>query len=286
MKLRDTLKFNYFTLKYGITLVFLMLMLFCSYAQVSFIENSISHGINVSYGASTFGGGVSFVDFDNDGWDDISFTSESGEDLIFFKNTNGSFSRVFFPGVTNTQESKQITWIDYDNDGDKDLFVTSIIGSNKFYRNDGNMSFTDISSSIGFFQNDLFTYGASFADIDNDGDLDAFLSNRDGVHENQRNYLYRNDNGVYVDITQTAGISMNKHLSFCSIFFDYDNDGDQDIYISNDKPISTITIALNRLSLICMLMRLPNPIEKSIMETIRLHCITESRGKDRQRRCW
>jgi hypothetical protein len=98
------------------------------------------------------------------------------------------------------------------------------------------MSFTDISSTIGFFQDDLFTYGASFADIDNDGDLDAFLSNRDGVAENQRNYLYRNDNGVYVDITQAAGISMGNHLSFCSVFFDYNNDGFQDIYISNDKP--------------------------------------------------
>lgn len=214
-----------------------MLVFFYSQSQVSFTESAISHGIDVSYVGSTFGGGVSFVDFDDDGWDDISFTSESGEELIFFKNNNGSFARVTFTGVSNTNESKQITWVDYDNDGDKDLFVTSIVGTNKFYRNDGNMSFTDISSSIGFFQDDLFTYGASFADIDNDGDLDAFLSNRDGVNENQRNYLYRNDNGTFIDITQSAGISMDNHLSFCSIFFDYDNDGDQDIYISNDKPI-------------------------------------------------
>lgn len=213
-----------------------MLVFFYSQSQVTFTESAVSHGIDISYVGSTFGGGVSFVDFDNDGWDDISFTSESGEDLIFFKNNNGTFSRVTFPGVSDTNESKQITWVDYDNDGDKDLFVTSIVGINRFYRNDGNMSFTDISSTIGFFQDDLFTYGASFADIDNDGDLDAFLSNRDGATENQRNYLYRNDNGTYVDITQSAGISMDNHLSFCSIFFDYDNDGDQDIYISNDKP--------------------------------------------------
>jgi hypothetical protein len=211
--------------------------LFSSHAQVSFADNAVSLGIDVTYGNSTFGGGVSFVDFDGDGWDDISFTTEDNQGLYFFKNNGGTFTEVTFPGVVNTQETKQICWIDYDNDGDKDLFVTGFTGSNKFYRNDGGMTFTDISSTIGFFQDDLFTYGASFADIDNDGDLDAFLSNRDGVAENQRNYLYRNDNGTYVDITQAAGISMANHLSFCSIFFDYNNDGFQDIYISNDKPI-------------------------------------------------
>jgi hypothetical protein len=208
-----------------------------SHAQVSFADNAVSMGIDVTYGESNFGGGVSFVDFDGDGWDDISFTTENNQSLHFFKNNGGTFTEVTFSGVSNTQETKQICWIDYDNDGDKDLFVTGYTGSNKFYRNEGGMTFTDISATIGFFQDDLFTYGASFADIDNDGDLDAFLSNRDGVAENQRNYLYRNDNGVFVDITQAAGISMANHLSFCSIFFDYDNDGDQDFYISNDKPI-------------------------------------------------
>jgi len=98
------------------------------------------------------------------------------------------------------------------------------------------MNFTDISSTIGFFQTDLFTYGVSFADMDNDGDLDAFISNRDGEADDQRNYLYRNDEGTYIDITESAGLSMSSHLSFCSIIFDYNKDGFQDIYISNDKP--------------------------------------------------
>jgi hypothetical protein len=94
------------------------------------------------------------------------------------------------------------------------------------------MNFTDISSSIGIFQTDLFTYGASFGDIDNDGDLDLFISNRSPV---DHNYLYRNDSGTYVDITNSSGISLEGQLSFCSIFFDYDKDGLQDIYVSNDK---------------------------------------------------
>ena len=131
---------------------------------------------------------------------------------------------------------------DVDNDGDKDLFATAIEGINQFYRNDGDMSFTNISSTIGFFQTDLFTYGASFGDIDNDGDLDVFISNRTNTEENQRNYLYRNDEGIYIDITQSSGIPIqdedgneNSQLSFCTIFFDYNKDGFQDIYLANDK---------------------------------------------------
>jgi len=102
-------------------------------AQVSFSNNAVSLGIDVSYGSSDYGGGVSFIDFDGDGWDDISFTSQNGDDLFFFKNNNGTFSQVTFTGVQNTQKTKQISWIDYDNDGDKDLFVTAFTGNNRFY---------------------------------------------------------------------------------------------------------------------------------------------------------
>lgn len=205
-------------------------------AQIAFEDVAYEKGVGYSYGESEYGGGVSFADFDNDGWDDITYASEDGIELYFFKNNNGIFNLVTLNGISNTYKTKQVIWIDYDNDGDKDFFVTAIEGINKFYRNDGNMNFTDISSTIGLFQTDLFSYGVSFADIDNDGDLDAFISNRDGEADNQRNYLYRNDGGIFSDITVSAGLSMSSHLSFCSIIFDYDKDGFQDIYISNDKP--------------------------------------------------
>lgn len=205
-------------------------------SQIAFEDVAYEKGVGYSYGESEYGGGVSFADFDNDGWDDITYASEDGIELYFFKNNNGIFNLVTLNGISNTYKTKQVIWIDYDNDGDKDFFVTAIEGINKFYRNDGNMNFTDISSTIGLFQTDLFSYGVSFADIDNDGDLDAFISNRDGEADNQRNYLYRNDGGIFSDITVSAGLSMSSHLSFCSIIFDYDKDGFQDIYISNDKP--------------------------------------------------
>ena len=214
--------------------VFIIFLIFSnfSYAQIAFEDVANQIGVNYSYGDSEYGGGVSFADFDNDGWDDITYASEYGVDLYFFKNTNGVFNLVTFNGISNVSKAKQVIWVDYDNDGDKDFFVTAIEGKNAFYSNDGEMNFTDISSTIGIFQTDLFTYGASFGDIDNDGDLDLFISNRS---PEDHNYLYRNDSGIYVDITGTSGISLEGQLSFCSIFFDYDKDGLQDIYVSNDK---------------------------------------------------
>ncbi len=222
-------------MRYLVTLFFAVGLVSSLNAQLSFTDAASSLGVSVSYGDSEYGGGVSFVDFDGDGWDDLSFTSEDGQDLYFFKNNNGTFTATTFPGVSHTGKTKQIQWIDYDNDGDKDLFVTAIIGANKFFRNDGGMSFTDISSTIGFFQDDKDTYGASFGDIDNDGDLDAFISNRDGTAQTQHNYLYRNDGGTFVDITASAGIVMTNEITFCSAFFDYNDDNLQDIYVANDK---------------------------------------------------
>ena len=205
-------------------------------AQISFEDVADDIGTAYSYGSSTWGGGVSFADFDNDGWDDLTFATEEGTEIYFLKNNDGNFSSITLNGISNTFKTKQVIWIDYDNDGDQDLFVTGFEGVNKFYKNDGDMNFTDVSTSIGFFETDLFTYGVSFADMDNDGDLDAFISNRDGEADDQRNYLYRNDEGTFIDITDSAGLSMSSHLSFCSIIFDYNKDGFQDIYISNDKP--------------------------------------------------
>ncbi|MDA9254302.1 FG-GAP-like repeat-containing protein [Flavobacteriaceae bacterium] len=225
-----------------ISFIFFLFFSNISYSQIAFEDVASYIGVDYSYGDSEYGGGVSFADFNNDGWDDITYASEDGAQVYFFKNNNGVFNLVTLNGISNTYKTKQVIWIDYDNDGDKDLFATAIEGINQFYRNDGDMSFTNISSTIGFFQTDLFTYGASFGDIDNDGDLDAFISNRTNTEENQRNYLYRNDEGIYIDITQSSGIPIqdedgneNSQLSFCTIFFDYNKDGFQDIYLANDK---------------------------------------------------
>lgn len=215
-------------------IIFFLINSFFCFGQLSFQDNATLLGVGFSYGSSYLGGGVSFCDFDNDGWDDLTFATTNGENIYFFKNINGTFNKVDL-GINTSNHNKQVIWVDFDNDGDKDLFVTSVNGENKFFRNEGNLLFTDITATCGLFTNDLYTYGASFGDIDNDGDLDVFISNRDVTTANQHNYLYRNDNGFFVDISATSGITLGNQLSFCSSFFDYDNDGDQDIYVSNDK---------------------------------------------------
>jgi len=208
---------------------------FCS-SQLLFEESAASLGVGDSYGISYYGGGVSFCDFDDDGWDDITFATENDKEVLFFKNIEGEFTQVDL-GINDKYETKQVLWVDYDNDGDMDFFATSVVGLNKLYNNDGNMSFTDVSENCGLFKKDLYTFGASFGDIDNDGDLDVFISNRDILSKNQRDYLYRNDDGFFTDITVVSGISSENDLSFCASFFDYDNDGFQDIYVANDKKV-------------------------------------------------
>jgi hypothetical protein len=209
-----------------------------SYAQLQFDEVAASKGINVTYGPpnnSVFGAGISFVDFDGDGWDDITIASDDNEQIYFMKNNGGTFSRIFPSGITSQTKAKQVLWVDYDNDGDKDFFVTSVEGKNSLYNNDGNNFYTDVTATVGLFEDDLTTYGATFGDIDNDGDLDLFICNREDNAFVGRNYLYRNDGGNFVDVTVSNGISTVSALTFVASFFDYDNDGDQDLYISNDK---------------------------------------------------
>jgi len=223
------------------TSLFLLNFFFLT-AQISFTESANSLGVTTNYdgsAASFLSGGVSFCDFDGDGWDDLTFANSAGNSVKFFKNNSGTFSEITDLGVVfNTDKSLQVTWVDYDNDGDKDLFVVSHSDSNKLYQNDGSFSFTDVTFSSGINQNTIYAFGASWGDINNDGYLDVLICYRDQSEPNiYFNTLYQNDgDGTFTDVSASAGLDTTTgHLSFCSAFFDYDNDGWQDIYIANDK---------------------------------------------------
>ena len=212
-----------------------LLLLFynSSYAQVNFSNDASELGINVVCGNSLFGSGITFFDYDNDGWDDITIASAQGDPVRFLKNINGNFVNQTLNIPDNNWRNKQVNWVDIDNDGDNDLFITSDTSSNKLFENLGNMVMEDITVASGMLTDVLVTYGASWGDYNNDGFLDAFLSNRD---TSIPNVLYKNNgNNTFTIANIEAGLIPKETLSFCSAFFDYNNDGYQDLYIANDK---------------------------------------------------
>ncbi len=217
-------------------LIFLLAIHTISLGQVQFIEQAQALGcINSSYGTGTLGGGISFFDFDNDGWDDITVSSEEGLPVRFFKNNNGFFSEIDLGIEDELFETKTVQWVDFDNDGDYDFFVTSNINSNRLYENNGNMEFVDITDAAGLNLTNHKSYGGSWGDYNKDGWLDLFVSSR-YFESGIPSFLYKNNgDGTFTNVTASTGLSLDNHLTFCSAFFDYNNDGWQDIYLANDK---------------------------------------------------
>ncbi|NNL33692.1 MAG: T9SS type A sorting domain-containing protein [Flavobacteriaceae bacterium] len=220
-----------------------LILLFCigfqvSNAQIAFADRATALGMTHSAGTTFLGNGITFFDYNNDGWDDVTMCSETGTALKFFKNVNGTFVEEVLITPAITYNTKQVNWVDIDNDGDKDLFVTSDTDGNRLFENTGSMTLVDITTTAGIPTGNLYTYGASWGDYNNDGFLDVYISNRDEVGFSTPNYLYRNNGDhTFTDVSTTVGLNTDAHSSFCSAFFDMDNDGDQDLFVANDRNI-------------------------------------------------
>jgi len=117
---------------------------------------------------------------------------------------------------------------DIDGDGRPDLFFASQLGSSELWRNLGGARFEDVTDSAGLTMPDAIAVAPSFADIDNDGDPDLFVTTvRHG------NRLFENlGAGKFRDITETAGVGYVGHSSGAT-FFDYDRDGRLDLFVTN-----------------------------------------------------
>ncbi len=232
---------------YLLTLAACVAATFSAQSQIQFSEQASALGCGgVTYGSGQLGGGITFFDFDNDGWDDITVTSEAGGLVRFFKNIQGTFTEVFYNVAQESGETKSAVWVDFDNDGDNDLHISSNTQINQLFENDGNMQFTDITVAAGMDLPSHLAWGASWGDFNNDGWLDMFQSSRDVTHADDHNRLYlNNQDGTFTDVTIAAGISTDDYLSFCSSFFDYNNDGWQDIYVANDRNVFANQMWLN-----------------------------------------
>lgn len=180
------------------------------------------------------------ADFDNDGDLDVvllrgAWLHDGGRhpNSLLKNHGDGSFIDVAFAaGVGEPMlPSSQADWADIDNDGDLDLFVGNettpeITAPCQLFRNEGNGTFVDIAKEAGV-DNVGYTKGVSFGDYDNDGLPDLSVSNLD-----RENHLYHNlGNGRFEDVAPRLGMT-HPIASFGTWFWDYDNDGNLDLFVA------------------------------------------------------
>jgi hypothetical protein len=122
---------------------------------------------------------------------------------------------------------------DVDGDGLADLYFTSNLGPDRLYRNNGDYRFEDITERAGVGEEQGWTTGATMADLNGDGHLDIYVSTVTHLTLRGGNVLYINDgNGTFTDRTAEYGL---EHVGYSTqaAFFDYDGDGDLDMYLVN-----------------------------------------------------
>jgi len=187
-------------------------------------------------GLSSQLGGLNLMqtDYNNDGCLDVLVLRGAWEPLgqrksLLRNNCDGTFTDVTKESglaipATSTQTA---VWADIDNDGLLDLFVGNENGPSQLFHNKGDGTFQDISHSAGIDRT-AFTKGVIAADYDNDGYVDFYVSNIGG-----QNFLYHNKrNGTFTEIAKQAGV-LGPGRCFAAWFFDYDNDGWPDLFVTS-----------------------------------------------------
>ncbi|MFY0598091.1 MAG: VCBS repeat-containing protein [Cyclobacteriaceae bacterium] len=175
------------------------------------------------------------IDANNDGWLDIYVINDFGEDNELYINQEGvSFeNKAEEYGIHSpATEGMGIATGDYNNDGLTDIYVTNI-GESDLYENTGNNTFTNKSFDQSVI-NSGWAWGTDFGDMDNDGDQDLMVLN--GYNTKEFHFLYQNQlaqgQSVFENATRSANIEYASDENGLAIF-DYDNDGDLDMLISN-----------------------------------------------------
>ncbi len=124
---------------------------------------------------------------------------------------------------------------DVDGDGLQDLYFTANLGPNKLYRNKGNYQFEDITDKAGVADPDGWKTGVTMADVNGDGHVDIYVSGIEYLTMHGRNVLYiNNGNGTFTDRTKEYGLEHSGY-STQAVFFDYDGDGDLDMYLLDNS---------------------------------------------------
>src|SRR6202022_1760593 len=204
------------------------------------------------------GGGVAIGDINNDGLKDIYFTSNNQENRLYLNKGNMQFEDITARAGVGCKEGWKtgVTMADVNGDGFLDIYICKSADGNPERRrnilliNNGDLTFTNKAKEYGLDDAGYSTQ-ATFFDYDNDGDLDMFLINhslievsntiginpmlRNARDPNYSNKLFRNDKGIFKDVSEEAGITGGMaNYGLGVVISDINNDGWQDIYVTND----------------------------------------------------
>ena len=189
-----------------------------------------------------------FADLNGDRLADLHVVSDFTNSQLYMNVGGGSFQNVTVVngtgGAAGGQNEMGHAIADYDNDSDLDIFTSNIStdGGNRLYQNNGAGVFSQVQGPAGVLDGN-WGWGASFGDFDNDSDLDLYHVN--GWHTGatfigQPSRLFMNDgSGVFSEVANCAGaddLGQGKGM----LQFDYDNDGDLDIFIVNSMDVPAV----------------------------------------------
>lgn len=216
------------------TRLFLLFFLICNMGITQPIFTKITAGSIVTTPADSRS--INWIDVNGDGWDDLFISTgpkPATNDLLYINNKNGTFTAVTDdPIVQENGSCDGATFADADNDGDLDAFVVTWHGQlNFFFQNKGDGTFEYLPNVL---TANLGTYSetAAWGDYDNDGFVDMYLTNSEGQKQNM---LFRNlGNGNFERVT-SGSIVTEADISRCVNWIDYDNDGDPDLFVTNES---------------------------------------------------
>lgn len=188
-----------------------------------------------------YGSGISFYDFNNDGWDDLSL-SGGDADPRFFVNNEGTLEPAPFTIPNNGANTRMhaLIWVDYDNDGDDDLFISRQNGPMQLWQNDGNLNFINVADDAGIEQDNYIYANACWGDYDHDGCLDfyvtknySFFNTLDTLYTSR---LYRsNCDGTFEEVAAEAGVQTIPRTELQPVWVDVNNDNWEDLFIAVDR---------------------------------------------------
>ena len=199
-------------------------------------DEGLRKGVNDPDGR---GRGVALVDFDNDGYLDI-FKANTERPCRLFHNRQGRFeeiaAQVGIAGPFGAYNPISSSWADVDQDGYMDLLL--VANPIRLFKNINGRFFQDVTAQAGL-EGQYMVHAASWGDYDNDGKVDLYLSKAYGITQlrSSANVLFRNNgDGTFTNRTRQAGIG-SRGNSRDATWFDFDNDGDLDLYVVNSTSI-------------------------------------------------